>query len=152
MGFAGVLVTLGPEEVGDGAAVDTVGGGDDPVPRRLPEHLGQAHHRYRAGGYDVGQHLARPHRGQLVDVAHDQQRGFVGRIRHCQPVEAIATTTFTIPRRSDLRGRLIRLGGGMKGSIGATRGRSTPLRDAGRRTDTPGGRLRSRHLWSRSAS
>ena len=94
----------------------------------------------------------RPHRGQLVDVAHDQQRGFVGMIRHCQPVEAIATTTFTIPRRSDLRGRPIRLGGGMKGSIGATRGRSTPLRDAGRRADTPGGRLRSRHLWSRSAS
>ena len=53
--------------------------------RRLAEHLGQPHHRHRAGGDDVGQHLARPHRGQLVDIAHDQQRGLVGNRRQQRP-------------------------------------------------------------------
>ena len=38
----------------------------------LPEHLGQPHHRHGAGGDDVGQHLAGPDRGKLVDVADDQ--------------------------------------------------------------------------------
>ena len=77
-----VTLALGPGEIGDGAPVDAVGGGDDPAPRRLAEHLGQAHHRHRARGDDVGQHLAGPHRGQLIDVAHDQQRGPVGNSRH----------------------------------------------------------------------
>ena len=57
-----VAVALRPGEVGDGAPVDPVGGGDDPAPGRLAEHLGQPHHRHRARGDDVGQHLARPHR------------------------------------------------------------------------------------------
>ena len=43
----------------------------------LPEHLGQAHHRHSAGRDDVGQHLAGADRGQLVDVADEQQRGVV---------------------------------------------------------------------------
>ena len=77
-----VAIALRPGEVGDGPPVDTVGGGDDPAPGRLAEHLGQSHHRHRGGGDDVGQHLAGPHRGQLIDVAHDQQRGSVGDRRH----------------------------------------------------------------------
>ena len=44
------------------------------LPGGLAEHLGQAHHRHRAGADDVGQHLPRPDRGQLVDVADQQQR------------------------------------------------------------------------------
>ncbi len=51
--------------------------GDDPALRGLPEHLGQPHDGHRAGGDDVGQHLPRSDRGQLVDVADDQQRGIV---------------------------------------------------------------------------
>ena len=55
--------------------------------RRLAEHLGQAHHRHGARGYDVGQHLPRPDRGQLVDIAHDQEGGFVGDRRQQRPHE-----------------------------------------------------------------
>ena len=80
-----VAVAFGPGEIGDGAPVDAVGGGDDPAARRLAEHLGQAHHRHRAGGDDVGQHLARPYRGQLVDIAHDQEGSFVGDRRQQRP-------------------------------------------------------------------
>ena len=40
------------------------------------------HHRDRAGGDDVCEHLTGTHRGQLFDVAHDQQRGLVG--HRCQ--------------------------------------------------------------------
>ena len=72
-----VAVAFGRAEIGHRALVDAVGAGDDPALRGLPEHLGQPHHRHRAGGDDVGQHLARPDRGQLVDVADDQQRGLV---------------------------------------------------------------------------
>ena len=46
---------------------------------------GQPHHRHRARGDDVGQNLARPHRGQLVDVTHDQHCGFVGDRRQQRP-------------------------------------------------------------------
>ena len=60
------------------APIDPVGVGDDPALRRLPEHLGQSHDRHRAGSDDVGQHLAGPTDGQLIDVADDQQRGMVG--------------------------------------------------------------------------
>ena len=56
------------------ALVDPMRVGDDPALRRLPEHLGQPDHRHRPAGDDVGQHLARPDRGQLVDVA-DQDQG-----------------------------------------------------------------------------
>ena len=56
------------------ALVDPVRVGDDPALGRLPEHLGQPDHRHRARGDDVGQHLPRPDRGQLVDVADQDQR------------------------------------------------------------------------------
>ena len=55
-----------------------MGAGDDAALRGLPEHLGQAHHGHSAGCDDVGQHLPRPNRRKLVDVADDQQRGMVG--------------------------------------------------------------------------
>ena len=48
---------------------------DDPAFRRLPEHLGQPRDRQRAGVDDVGEHLPGPDRGQLVDVADQQQPG-----------------------------------------------------------------------------
>ena len=41
---------------------------------RLAEHLGQPDHRHRARRDDVGQHLPGPDRGQLVDVADQDQR------------------------------------------------------------------------------
>ena len=47
--------------------------GDDPALCRLPEDLGQAHHRHRAGRDDVGEHLPRPDRRQLIDVADEHQ-------------------------------------------------------------------------------
>ena len=47
---------------------------------RLAEHLGQPDHRHGARGDDVGQHLARPDRRQLVDVA-DQDQGRPSRHR-----------------------------------------------------------------------
>ena len=59
------------------AAVDPVGVDDDPALGGLAEHLGQPHDRHRAGADDVGQHLPRPDRGQLVDVADEQQGGAV---------------------------------------------------------------------------
>ena len=77
-----VAVALRLGEVGDGVPVDAVGGGHDSASRRLAEHLGQAHHRHGARGDDVAQNLPRPHRGQLVDIAHNQQRGSVGDRRH----------------------------------------------------------------------
>ena len=72
---AGLLARLGQQ-----ALVDPVRVGDDPALGRLPEHLGQPDHRHRARGDDVGQHLPRPDRGQLVDVA-DQEQGRPARHR-----------------------------------------------------------------------
>ena len=73
-----VAVACGSGEIGNGAPVDAVRAGDDPALRRLAEHLGQAHHGDCTGGDDVRKHLSRPHRGQLVDIADDQQRGPAG--------------------------------------------------------------------------
>ena len=42
---------------------------------RLAEHLGQAHRGHPARGDHVGQHRPRPHRRELVDVAHQHQLG-----------------------------------------------------------------------------
>ena len=50
---------------------------DDLALGRLPEYLGEAHHRHGAGRDDVGEHLAGTNRGKLVDVSHDQEGGFV---------------------------------------------------------------------------
>ena len=58
--------------------IDAVGADDDPALCRLAEHLGQTHHRHGAGLDDVGEHLAGADRGQLVDVADDQQRRALG--------------------------------------------------------------------------
>ena len=66
---AGCVARLGHQ-----ALVDPVRVGDDPALGRLAEHLGQPDHRHRAARDDVGQHLARPDRGQLVDVADQEQR------------------------------------------------------------------------------
>ena len=48
--------------------------GDDPALGGLAEHFGQTHHRHGARGDDVGQNLPRPDRGQLIDIADQQQR------------------------------------------------------------------------------
>ena len=72
-----VAVAVGLAEIRHLALVDAVGADDDPARGRLPEDLGQAHDRHGAGGDDVGQHLSRADRWQLVDVADDQQRGIV---------------------------------------------------------------------------
>ncbi len=52
--------------------------GDDAALGRLAEHLDEPHHRHRARIDDVGQHLARADRGQLIDIADQDQRRAVG--------------------------------------------------------------------------
>jgi len=59
-------------EVGHQTLVDLMGVDDDPALGGLAEDFGQAHHRHGTRGDDVGQRLARPDRGQLIDIA-DQQ-------------------------------------------------------------------------------
>ena len=73
---------FGSGEVRQVALVDPVGAGDDPALGRLTEHLRQPHDRHRLAGDQVGQDLARTNRGELVDVAHDQQRRAVGNRLH----------------------------------------------------------------------
>ena len=51
---------------------------DDAARRGLPEHLRQADDRHGARADDVGEDLARADRGELVDVADEQQRGARG--------------------------------------------------------------------------
>ena len=80
-----VAVALGLGKIGNGTSVDPVRAGDDPASRRLAEYLGQPHDRNRAGGNEIGQHLTRTDRRQLVDVADDQQSGFVGNRRQQRP-------------------------------------------------------------------
>jgi hypothetical protein len=60
--------------LGHPALVDPVRVGDDPALDRLAEHLGQLHHRHGPAREEVGQHLTGSDRGQLVDVAHEEQR------------------------------------------------------------------------------
>src|SRR5262249_10603057 len=79
-----VAVRAGRPKVGDRALVDAMGADDDAALCRLSEHLGEAYYRHRAGCDDVRQHLARANRGQLVDVAYDQDVGLVGhRFQEC---------------------------------------------------------------------
>ena len=54
-----------------------MGGGDDPAGGRLSEHLRQPGHRQGAAVDQISEHLAGPHRGQLVHITHQQQ----GRLR-----------------------------------------------------------------------
>jgi hypothetical protein len=60
--------------------IDPVRAGDDAALCGLAENLRQAHHRHRAGAYDVSQNLTRADRGQLVNIAHDKDGGVV---RNC---------------------------------------------------------------------
>jgi len=73
-----IAVTVGLGEIGNGALVDPVRGGDNPALRGLAKYLGQPHDRHGAGSDDIGQHLTRADRGELIDVADDQQRGIIG--------------------------------------------------------------------------
>ena len=68
-----VAVAFGLRQVGNGAPIDPVGAAHDAAARRLAEDFGQAYHGNRVRGDDVGQHLARTDRRQLVDVAYEQQ-------------------------------------------------------------------------------
>ena len=52
------------------AAIDKVGVADNFTFCRLAEYFGQLYHRNHTGGYYVGQHVARTHRGQLMHIAH----------------------------------------------------------------------------------
>ena len=52
------------------------------APRRLPEHLGQPDHRHRPRPDEVRQHLPRPHRRELIDVADEEDRRPVGHRAH----------------------------------------------------------------------
>ena len=91
------LPGVGAGQVRHLAAVDPVRVGDDPAGGRLAEDLGQPHHRHRAGADQVGQHLARPDRGQLIDVAHHQQGG---RRRGAPAVSACISGTSTMEASS----------------------------------------------------
>ena len=55
--------------------VDAVGVGDDVRPGCLAEDDAQARHRGDTAGDHIPQHVACPHRGELVYVAHQQQVG-----------------------------------------------------------------------------
>ena len=63
-----------PTSSGISPVVDPVRVDDDAARGRLPEDLGQPHHRHRARGDDVGQHLPGPDRRQLIDVADQDER------------------------------------------------------------------------------
>src|SRR5208337_5532315 len=73
-----VAVALGLGEVRNRALIDPMGAGDDPAVGGLAEDLGQPHDGYSAGRDDVGQNLTWPDRGELIDIADNQQRGMVG--------------------------------------------------------------------------
>ena len=60
------------------AAVDAVRVADDVAFLGLAKNLRQAHHRYFGGVDNVAEHVARPHRGQLVDVADEHHPSVVG--------------------------------------------------------------------------
>ena len=64
-------------EVWQLALVDAMRGGDDAACGRLPEHLRQPDHGNRPRADHVGQHLARPDRRQLIDIADNQKGGAV---------------------------------------------------------------------------
>ena len=57
----------------------------DPITRGRPRFPSSSQpSTHRARGDDVGQHLSGPNRRKLVDIAHDQQRRFVGDRRQQQ--------------------------------------------------------------------
>jgi hypothetical protein len=60
------------------ATVDAMGIDDDAALAGLPEYVGQARHGELATTDQIGQHLARSNRRQLVDITHDQQSRALG--------------------------------------------------------------------------
>src|SRR5438477_855035 len=65
--------------------VDTVGIRDDAACQRLSENLRQTHDRHGSGCDDVCQHLPRPNRRQLIDIADKQERRSVRHGAHNRP-------------------------------------------------------------------
>jgi hypothetical protein len=63
-------------EIGHQALMDAMCVDDDPTLGSLSEDLGQAHDRHGTRS-DIGQHLPGPNRGQLIDIADEQQCGLV---------------------------------------------------------------------------
>lgn len=53
---------------------NSVGSSDDLAVRRLPEHLGQAHHRRHSALDQIPKHRPRPHGRKLVYVADQNER------------------------------------------------------------------------------
>src|SRR3979490_1939854 len=51
--------------------------GDDSALRSLAENFGQAYDRHRTGGDNIGEDLARPDRGQLIDIADEHKCGVI---------------------------------------------------------------------------
>jgi hypothetical protein len=88
LGIAGLdevevgAVALRGAQVGHAAGVYPVGVGDDLALSGLAEDLGEARHGHGAGADDIGQHLARPHRGELVHVTDKDQRRLVRQCLH----------------------------------------------------------------------
>jgi hypothetical protein len=70
-----VAQLFGRGQVGYLALVDGVCGRDDPALGRLPEDLGQADDRHRAGRDQVGQDRAGPDRGKLIRVTDQNDTG-----------------------------------------------------------------------------
>jgi hypothetical protein len=70
-------VAVDAGEVPDLAGVDLVGERHDPARRGLAVHLGEGRGRDHLRPQQVAQHVAGPHRRQLVRVADEQQVGAV---------------------------------------------------------------------------
>lgn len=73
-----VRLPIGLAEIGQLPRIDRMRRGDDLALGCLPEHLGQSDHGHRVRADDVSQHLAGPDRGELVDIADNQQRRGAG--------------------------------------------------------------------------
>ena len=69
-------------KIGYRSLIDAMGVDDNPARGGLPEHLGEAHHRYSARADDVGQHLPGSDGRQLIDISNDQQRCVIGNCSH----------------------------------------------------------------------
>ena len=89
-------IPLIPLQVRAFAQIDPVGVADDGGLLRLPEHLPEKHSLDLFAADQVGKHISRPHRGQLVRISHQhqpgagaqrpQQRGEQGHVHHAHLV------------------------------------------------------------------
>ena len=68
------VAALDSDEVRHLALVNAVRIGDYPALGGLAEDLSQPHDRHGTRGDDVGQHLPRSDRWQLIDIPNEQQR------------------------------------------------------------------------------